>query len=77
MQISLSALKEEIIIKKKEWYDCGGCEYFKNIIYYESFDKFDEDNKDNIKEDYFCTFFVYNIKLCKEEYDKIPEWCEL
>lgn len=65
---------------KKPYHDvdyCGICPHFKNIIYYESHDKFQEDNEKNIKEDIFCGFFIWPIRLTRKDYDNIPDWCPL
>lgn len=64
--------------KVKRWDDCGGCEYFQNILYYESYEDFNNDTAaNNIKEEGYCRFHIWDIKLTKEEYENIPEWCPI
>lgn len=52
--------------KVKRWDDCGGCEYFQNILYYESYEDFNNDTAaNNIKEEGYCRFHIWDIKLTK------------
>lgn len=55
---------------------CGVCPHLKNIIYYETEPDF-QNEADDFKEDIFCDFFIWPIKLSKKEYETIPKWCPL
>lgn len=66
-------------IKKMSWDDCGGCPYFYNIIYCETYDDFNSEERDaeKLTEDMYCNFHLWPIKVTEDEYEKIPHWCPL
>jgi hypothetical protein len=56
---------------------CGVCPDFKTLLYYKDKCDFENGVIGEMREIYYCDFFIFPIQLTEKEYKNIPQWCPL